>query len=102
MLPNCEHEDCNEVLELAEACSGLRFNNMVMMAQIVKKKSSFRSRSLYWSYSLSRFGPGSRATSFYNSSSNSLDQSSSRSRRMLCYWSMSRYRERVLRSFVFV
>lgn len=49
MLPNCEHEDCVECLELAEACDGLRLNNMVMLAQIAKKNFGFeynsRSRS---------------------------------------------------------
>lgn len=38
MLPNCEYEDCCEVLELAEACSGLIFNNMVMLFQAAKRK----------------------------------------------------------------
>ena len=48
MLPNCEHEDCGECLELAEACSGIRFNNMVMMAQVVNRYKTTR-KSKCWS-----------------------------------------------------
>ena len=78
-LLNCEHEDCGECLELAEACSGIRFNNMAMLAQVAKRKSGHwlspssppRSRSgakfgnwyVFWSWSgdwyKSRSGSGS-------------------------------------------
>ena len=69
MLPNCEHEDCGECLELAEACSGIRFNNMVMMAQIARRDPKLESRS--WSGaeslsgSLSRIGSTSRSGNWY-------------------------------------
>ena len=70
MLPNCEHEDCCEVLELAEVCSGLRFNNMVMLAQIAKNK--FRgSRSWAWSRTESKSISGSKPGSKYWSVSSS-------------------------------
>lgn len=52
MLPNCEHEDCNDCLELAEACAGIRFNNMVMLAQVARIKSWSISSS--WSGSVAR------------------------------------------------
>lgn len=59
MLPNCEHEDCGEYLELAEVCSGIRFNSMVMLAQVARRtclsKSRYRSGYDYLHKSLSRF-----------------------------------------------
>ena len=82
MLLNCEHEDCCECLELAEACSGLRFNNMVMMTQVAKRKSlslslsGSRSWSLSWSgswswsWSSSRFGSTPWSLSRFGSRAN--------------------------------
>ena len=72
MLPNCEHEDCNEVLELAEACSGLRFNRTAILAQVGRAKSvpgdfaEFKSKSVSgdWYRSRSWSKNGSRSWSW--------------------------------------
>ena len=75
MLPNCEHEDCCDCLELAEVCSGIRFNHMVMMAQVAKmKRGGYWSKCLSCSWSTS----GSRFRSSFRSGSRSVSRSLSK------------------------
>ena len=87
MLLNCEHEDCNECLELAEACSGIRFNSMVMLAQVVKNIAGDRSWSKFYSSSRSWYKFGDCDRSWFKSGF--LSGSGSGVRFGCSYWSRS-------------